>query len=208
MIGLTKLRRLLKAEVSEAEVQKHLESHPWLIVGTRSADPPLVISQFQLGREFRPDFVFFWRHSGGEFIELIEIESPKLRAFTASDEFGQPFNHSVQQVRDWPNWILQNQNTLEESLEPLFDRGWITGFPTFRRAKLFLVAGRREELQRNLKRKARWEAKVADLSTLGVELRTWDGFTESLVAVGVSRNVGFIRCVTHAYAKANDAPDC
>ena len=162
------------------EVQKHLEAKPWLLTGAHSLDPPLVISQFQLGSDFRPDFVFFWHNSGGDFIELIEIESPKLCAFNASDEFSQPFNHALQQVRDWPNWILQNQRALEESMEPLFDHGWIMGFPTFRRAKLFLVAGRRDELQGKPKRKARWEAKVADLSTLGATLRTWDGFASSL----------------------------
>jgi len=64
------------------------------------------------------------------------------------------------------------------------------GFPTFRRARLFLIAGRRHELQGKPKRKARWEAKVADLSTLGGTLRAWDGFGSSLPAAAISRKRG------------------
>jgi hypothetical protein len=204
--GVLKLKRLLSAEVDEVTVQKHLEANPWIITGAHLIDPPLVISQFQLGRAFRPDFVFFWRTSGGEFLGLVEIESPKLRAFNATDEFSQRFNHSVQQVRDWPHWILENQEALECSMAPLFENGWFTGYPTYRRAKLFLIAGRRFELSGKPKRKARWEAEVADLATLGVELRTWDGFISSVSSAGMVRNVHNIRCVTHAYARANDAP--
>ncbi|MGA2740711.1 MAG: Shedu anti-phage system protein SduA domain-containing protein [Bryobacteraceae bacterium] len=205
-LGIVGLKRMLRDSVGEVETQRHLGAHPWLLTAQQSAHPPLVISQFQLGSEFRPDFVFFWMNSGGEFIQLIEIESPKLLAFNASHEFSQKFNHAVQQVRDWPDWILRNSDLFERAMLPLFERGWITGVPSFTRARLSLIAGRRWELLSNPRRRKRWEAKASDLALLGVTLRTWDGFASSMHSTAISRNVGWITCVTHAYAKANDAP--
>lgn len=99
------LEKLIDSNVKEREIQPFLEKYPWLLTGTHPTYE--VISQFPLGSDFRCDFVYFFSWSSGNFIQMIEIESPQLEIFNTKDEFTQGFNHALQQLEDWSNWVDQ-----------------------------------------------------------------------------------------------------
>src|SRR5215510_4908079 len=73
-----KFKTLLDKSSNEAEIQHFLEQKPWLLCCV--PDTP-VLSQFPLGADYRCDFVFFSSSSFGDFIHLVEIESPGLQVF-------------------------------------------------------------------------------------------------------------------------------
>lgn len=177
-VAITELCDLVNSAASEHPVQTHLERHPWLVTGSHAIDPNLVISKLPLGPDYIPDFAYFWRESGGQYLQLVEIEAPRLRAFTQDDEFTADFNHAVQQLADWENWCARHPHNIGELMEPLFDAGVVSALPTFTRVKTILIAGRREDVLANRRRRERWEHKVNEVG--GRRLRTWDGFIESL----------------------------
>ncbi len=178
--GAWALKRLVSMDSMERPLQEHLEKHPWLITGPHYPEDGLVISQLDLGGRYRTDFAYFWQQSGGDFLQLIEIERAAIPVFTKKDEFRGDFNHALQQISDWPDWFIRYSEKVAACLEPLFDNGWITGLPHYQRVKAMLIAGRRSEILANQRRRERWEKKVDDLGRLATDLRTWDGFIESI----------------------------
>jgi hypothetical protein len=170
---------LLNASSEERPLQVFLEQHPWMLTIRENAWPPVVITQLPLGVDHRPDFVFFRRHSAGEFINLVEIEPPQLQIFNADDEFSAPFNHAIQQLEDWSSWLGSNAAYVEHLLEPLTEE-FSTEVPTFRYITLYLVAGRRSQLS-SVKRKRRWEERN-NRAPRNTTIRTYDGFIESVVS--------------------------
>lgn len=193
---IAKLLVLLDSRSSEQEVQSHLESNPWMVAGITSLSPPLVIAKPPLGADFHPDFAFFWRHSAGSFIELVEIEGPSLEIFTGGDEFTSEFNHAVQQLADWEDWCNRHREGVPDLFEPLFDMGLTTEVPTYTRVRTRLVAGRRAQVDLAPRRKKRWQQKVSEVP--GRSVRTWDGFIESLpnMLLDVDHD-GHIRCIRY-----------
>lgn len=176
-VVIEKLSLLLNNHSKEQVIHEYIEQHPWLVTGTRYLDPDIVISKPPLGADHRPDFAYFWHHSGGQFIELVEIEKPDLEVFTENDEFTAPFNHAVQQVADWEDWCERHSTVVSDLMEPLFDMGLITGIPTFAAVRSNLIAGRREHIKVNARRRKRWEKKVGEVPMR--KIRTWDGYLES-----------------------------
>lgn len=195
--AISELSDLVKRSAPEGDLQAHIERHPWIITGTHHIDHGLVISKPPLGSDFVPDFAYFWYTSGGQFMQLVEIEGPALEVFTGGDEFTAQFGHAVQQLADWEDWCARNRDGILSLMEPLFEMGLITGLPTFTRVQTLLIAGRREFMQGNPRRKKRWEKKVGEVSGRGI--RTWEGFLESLPMAYYESQSAWqsIRCVRY-----------
>jgi hypothetical protein len=174
---IAELKALLETASRENELQTFLEKNPWLLLRSEAVGN-LVISQLPLGPDHRCDFAMFYQRSGGNVLQLVEIESPTLRIFNATDEFSQHFNHSVQQLDDWSAWCRRSKDHLDSVLEPLFDDGYLDHLPNFDRIHLWLIAGRRSQIS-NAIRKRRWEERVNN-APKPLEIRTWDGFVSSL----------------------------
>jgi hypothetical protein len=168
---------LLDSSSEERPLQVFLEQHPWMLTCRYAAWPKIVITQLPLGVDHRPDFVFFWRNSAGNFVSLIEIEPPHLQLFNANDEFSASFNHAIQQLEDWSSWLRSNSGYVEHLLEPLTEE-FSTGVPTFRYVDLLLIAGRRSQLS-SVKRKRRWEERT-NRAQRDTSIRTYDGFLEAV----------------------------
>jgi hypothetical protein len=175
---IAELANLVARNVPEEEMHGYLERHPWIITGGNELDPDLVVSKLPLGADHVPDFAYFWHHSGGDFLELIEIESPRLDVFTADDELTSRFNHAVQQLADWEDWCMRHQDAIALLIEPLFDQDFLTRLPSFTRVRTLLIAGRRSNTLVNGRRKKRWEKKVNEVG--GRTIRTWEGFISTL----------------------------
>jgi hypothetical protein len=194
---ISKLSDLVESSAPEEKLQNYIERHPWIITSIHFPDPDIVISRPPLGADFFPDFAYFWHFSGGEFIQLVEIEALALEVFTGGDEFTAPFSHAVQQLADWEDWCAQHRDGIEVLIEPLSDMGLIDGLPAFTRVRTLLIAGRRQAIQANARRKKRWEKKVGEVP--GREIRTWEGFLESLPMAYYEAQSGWdsIRCVRY-----------
>lgn len=176
--AVAQLSRLIARSAPEEDVQKHIEKNPWILCGATILAPPIVISKLALGPDYICDFVFFWTYSGGHFVKLVEIESPKLEIFTQNDEFTSSFTHALQQLSDWEHWSCRHQDSLRILLEPLFDQGLISAIPAFTAVRTLLIAGRRAAVLANSRRRKRWERRVSEVP--GREIRTWEGFLSSI----------------------------
>jgi len=168
---------LLDCAESESEVQRFIEQHPWLVVdGTEEVEPAMVVSQFPLGADFRVDFAYITTNSGGHFINLVEIESPRLNIFNEADEFSASFNHAALQLQDWASWCLRNNPAVVQLLQPMFEAELNTSGPSFVRPRLHLFAGRRSQLS-NQRRQRRWEERCEQLPR-HTRVRTYDGLID------------------------------
>jgi hypothetical protein len=184
--SVSHLRALVDSGEPEETLQAHLEAHPWMVAGIHPLDPYLVISKPPLGADYHPDFAFFWHHSGGLFIEMLEIERPSIEVFTSADEFTAEFNHAVQQLSDWEDWCNRHGDGVSDLLEPLVHMGLTTGLPRFSRVRTRLIAGRRAAASLHPRRKRRWQSRVAEVPSR--EIRTWDGFLSSFPDVLLADN--------------------
>jgi hypothetical protein len=192
---LKEFSMLLDSAEREADLQRFIEQHPWLIVeATEMVEPSVVISQLPLGPDFRVDFAYLSMDSAGEYIHLIEIESPKLQIFNESDDFTSSFNHATNQLLDWQAWFSRNSRTVIQLLEPLFTDAMWTGVPGHLTPRMHLFAGRRRELS-NLRRKSRWGERAKQ-----TPVRTYDGLLEHWNAVlsNVSNWVSPLACFRYA----------
>jgi serine/threonine protein kinase len=173
---IAELVALVAQDAYEEDLHEWIERHPWIITGIYN--PNVVVSKPPLGADHVPDFAYFSFQSGGAFIQLVEIESPRLEVFTAGDEFTARFNHAVQQLADWEDWCLRHQDALALLIEPLSCQGFLTNLPSFTRVSTLLIAGRRSNILANSRRKKRWEKKVNEIGDRTI--RTWEGFIETL----------------------------
>lgn len=196
---------MIDSNANEQRIHLHLEQHPHLLVAPRYADPPVVISKPPLGADYRPDFAFFWHHSGGEFVELVEIEAPSLHIFTAKDEFSREFDHALQQLSDWTSWVARHSDEIGRFTEVLFDQGLTASAGSYQYIQTRLVAGRRVEIEVNGRRKLRWQQRQ-DENRAARSIRTWDGFIESLPveALDSYHNWTAIRCYRYRSGKLEE----
>ena len=115
-----KLAGIIDVAEDERPVQPFIETHPALILPrNRHVLGNILISQFPLGADFKADFAYAFFNSTGVYLELIELESPRLTMFTRQDDFSRPFLHALQQAEDWLEWSERNQDCYFSTLEPL-----------------------------------------------------------------------------------------
>lgn len=175
---LSELQRLVDTSAPESALQEILQRHPSAITDTRGVSPALVLTQLPLGSEFVADFAYFWWQSNGSFVTLVEIEAPDTPVFNAKNEFAAPFNHAVQQLSDWEEWLRRNPDAIDVFSEPLFDMGLTTGGLSYSQVQTRLIAGRRSDVRANARRRMRWEQRANELGRR--QIRTWDGFLEEI----------------------------
>ena len=193
--AVAELKRLVHTRAAEQTIHRHLEKHPHLLVAPHYARPPVLLSKPPLGADFIPDFAFFWEHSGGQFVEFVEIEPPGLSIFTAKDEFSKPFDHAIQQLSDWLGWTKRHPAEITRFTEILVDQGFTTEGASYQYVQTRLIVGRRADVQANTRRKERWQDRQDELRGERT-VRTWDGFIESLplAALDSYDNWRSIRC--------------
>ncbi len=65
-------------------------------------------SKIELGSEYVTDFVYFDLGSFGPDWMLIEIEPPSAKLLTKTGDPTAEFNHAIQQIRNWQDWLVEN----------------------------------------------------------------------------------------------------
>jgi hypothetical protein len=116
---IASFRKLLEATDSEREIQSFLEGHPHLLLDFLMPSNAAVITQFPLGTDFISDFAFVHNDSGGNYIDLMELEHPKSLIFNQDGSFSQQFNHALQQIQDWTAHCRIHQEVLVRQIRPL-----------------------------------------------------------------------------------------
>lgn len=176
MDAIANFKHVLEVADSEHDVQSFLEHHPDLLLDFLMPSKATVITQFPLGPDFRSDFAFVHNDSGGNYLDLMELESPKSRIFNQDGSFSQQFNHALQQVQDWLAYCQNHKEMLLRQIRPLIK--YLKSDNLYAMGRL--VMGRREELT-NRQRQERFEARLHQLPR-GILFRTYDGFIERVEA--------------------------
>jgi len=90
------LAEIVGTAKNERPVQAFLEKYPRLFsCGPRHVIDNLIISQPPLGAEHRPDFAYVFFNSTGVYLELFEIESPRMKMFLKDDNFRKPYLNAI-----------------------------------------------------------------------------------------------------------------
>ena len=107
-----------KSEREIAEYLKHnlslirvLNEHSWNCVISKA--------EFNIGVQFRADFIVLSACSGYWNCVLIEMQSPKDRIFLKSGEASKGLREAQRQVQDWKMWIEDNEFTFRQQLAKL-----------------------------------------------------------------------------------------
>jgi hypothetical protein len=170
---------ILENAEDERLMQGFFEQNPDIFVGSKYVVANALISKLPLGNDFVTDFAFVEPTSGGTYLHLIEIESPKLKIFNADDHFSTKYNRAFQQVQDWAHWAGRNSNTLRDLFMPLYNLSKSEhSVPPMFIMQSYLIAGRRSELS-NVRRQERFQTRCCQMTGGMFTVRTYDGFAES-----------------------------
>jgi hypothetical protein len=109
---VTELQAVLNAATDERPLQRHLATHPALLVQhLGGGHGRWVISQKRLGSEYVTDFVIGHRNSGGRQWQFVELQSPRARLFVPSTGRLSPqLDEGVKQILDWRRWLEDNRD--------------------------------------------------------------------------------------------------
>lgn len=115
--SLAEFESLIENGSKEAPLQKFLEAHPDILVGTFNAGSyyPTVFPQFSLAGEHVPDFVMIGHRSSWMWtVDLIEIEPSALERplFNKSDQSAGRLRDAEGQVFKWQAWMEKYKNTV------------------------------------------------------------------------------------------------
>lgn len=110
---------LANPEAREEEFQLLLTERPQLLFGAfgygQNSDLAF-ITKPQIGYRYRADFAVLSFDQGGCDVFLIELEPASAALFTQDDTPARRLQGALGQVRDWDQWIRQNQSTFVTDL--------------------------------------------------------------------------------------------
>ena len=127
----------------------------------------IIISQFPLSADYKVDFAFVSVDSMRLQFTLVEIEDPDKTIFNEDYSFSQPFNHALQQIRDYKRWAENNKDTLLTMFADLFQGYNVHN--DIKAVQSYLVCGRRRLVDSPQKARERWSSlQVASKDDVGV----------------------------------------
>ncbi|MCP4551326.1 MAG: DUF4263 domain-containing protein [Bacteroidetes bacterium] len=87
-----------------------------------------VLYEFQLGNQYRTDFVVVWSCSGKWEITLIECENTNDNIINKNGTPSQRFNQAISQIGDWRDFIKNNKLQVQRDLSRWCAERDILGF--------------------------------------------------------------------------------
>jgi len=168
MGAVNELEHLVETNVSENDLQKHIEVHPY-ILSQQFSHCHHVFPKVALGVQYETDFMCLDIPSSGKEWIGIELESPQKKVITQKGRKTADLEHAIQQIRDWRAWITDNLSYARQNREQN-GLGLIDISPRFFG---HVIIGRRKnyndkfnELRRQLLRDEL------------IKVRSWDGIVE------------------------------
>lgn len=161
---------LLASEPGELACLRFLKEHAALFFSD-SARRLIVISELELGADFRPDFVVAHDLSSYGFsYEFIELQDPNEQPLKNNGWYSDGVNEAISQITRWRKWLAGNVDTAKRLLPSR----------EFRRtgrlvAKYTIVAGRRKAEDRLLSDRNYQSDNFDDIS-----IRSFDYLTDLL----------------------------
>jgi Domain of unknown function (DUF4263) len=159
-----------------------------------------VLSEFPLGSSFVADFVVAVKYSGAWNIHFIELEPPKDMVITKARVASKRLAGGLQQLRDWRDYISQNEVQVKEDLNRWFEKRDILKpserykAPSLKsrgdhiRYKYHLVIGRRASVEEGGKR-----ASMNSIQSDGMfTISTYDKFLDIAKAFDEGRHPGLL----------------
>lgn len=155
--------------IKEGSYHRFLEDHAGLFF-SKPFGTYIVISNAEMGADLKPDLVVVSdNYSYGFKYELIELESPHDKPFTARGHQSAKLTHALQQVEDWQRWLDKHPQSAKELLPSKAHSIW--GDP---QVSYTIVIGRRQEMLRNN------EVRIQKASTYRCGIRSFDHLTDRL----------------------------
>ena len=159
---------LLDKKEKEEVYHSFLAEHAGFFLADETAFA--VISKLKLGAELETDFVIIRDgYSNGTIYEFIEIEKPWSGLFNEKGIPSKDFNTSLQQIRDWKRWLIDNKSYFRKYL-PTANTRVINNS----NLKFKIVIGRRDNPIINL------EKRFQIASDNNIEIRSFDSLTDKL----------------------------
>lgn len=151
--------------LNENDIQRFLEENSELISTPFLLNHHLhfnvVISKFKISDSLISDYAYLTKSSDFWELVLVEIENPKKRIFTSSNEqikFHSDFNHAMDQISEWRSYIEDHVEEIKNRIDPL--KVPLKDRPI--RFKYVLIYGRNHEKENNLRRTRMFAQKTND----------------------------------------------
>jgi hypothetical protein len=159
---------LLDKKEKEEVYHSFLSEHAGFFLADETAFA--VISKLKLGSELETDFVIIRDgYSNGTIYEFIEIEKPWSKLFNDKGIPSNDFNTSLQQIRDWKRWLIDNKSYFRKYLPTANTR-----VVNNSNLKFKIIIGRRESPIND------FEKRLQIGSENNVEIRSFDSLTDKL----------------------------
>ncbi len=166
---LSKWEKLISENHKEHVYHQFLKDHAGLFFDNDNSY--LAISKLKLGSELETDFILLSDgFSNGNHFELIEIEKPSSQLFTKEGLPSKDLNSSMQQIRDWKRWLIDNKGFFKRHLPTRSMRVLSKSFLSFT-----IIIGRRTENNIELDKREQ----LAD--DLGAKIRSFDPSSARLI---------------------------
>ena len=186
-----KFLKVLDAASGERAVHAFLKKHDYLIGMTfrSNTHPSGVVSEFELGAEFRSDFLVLSCCSAWWSVDFVELESPNAGLYLKNGTPSKCLRIATRQIRDWKQWARENESYLRNRLSNLFEKiglpaSGATSVPDaateirdprcILTSSYHIVIGRRQALSSVEQR-----ARVQDSLDTGVAIATYDRIVET-----------------------------
>jgi hypothetical protein len=122
-----------------------------------------IFPELQLGTNHRVDYLMLGRNSDGFHFVFVELESPYGKITIGDGDEGEVIRKGLNQADDWDRWLDENYASIAETLgkyrHPEYDLPEEFYKLDKTRIKYLVVAGRRNDFNKKLRRKRR---KLAD----------------------------------------------
>ncbi|MFR9240273.1 MAG: Shedu anti-phage system protein SduA domain-containing protein [Clostridium baratii] len=70
--------------------------------------------EFQLGTEYKADYLLIGKNSGGYEFIFVELENPNGNITKKNGNIGEAFRKGIDQTKDWKRWLEKNYQSLRE----------------------------------------------------------------------------------------------
>ncbi|MGR1221257.1 Shedu anti-phage system protein SduA domain-containing protein [Metapseudomonas otitidis] len=161
-------KKLINAtNTTEHDTHQFISDHASLFFW--NSDAP-VISRLRLGDDHITDLIVMRDNgSDGFTYELIELESPNDRTFTARGTQSTALTEALQQIEDWKRWISDNPSKAKELFPSKSFQLWDRA-----RIRYTVIIGRREDSFAHIEKRRQ----KSDL--YGVDIRSYGFLTDQL----------------------------
>ncbi|MFI8657997.1 Shedu anti-phage system protein SduA domain-containing protein [Priestia megaterium] len=112
-----------------------------------------IFPEFQLGTDYRVDFLLVGEGSGGYQFIFVELEDPYKKIVLKDGNLGEAFRKGIIQISDWRRWLSSEFQSLSRTFEKYKSRNATLTKEFMRfdpsRCHFAVVAGRRSDFNKN-----------------------------------------------------------